>query len=97
MTDLILAICSSAAISLIMRLSTGKIANNVSMLAVNYLTCLGLAAFFTGGGFFPKDGALPGALGMGIVHAQQEGLAQHPVRIVAHASADTHQHRLQQI
>ena len=35
MTDLILAICSSAAISLIMRLSTGKIANNVSMLAVN--------------------------------------------------------------
>ena len=68
MTDLILAICSSAAISLIMRLSTGKITNNVSMLAVNYLTCLGLAAFFTGGGFFPKDGTLPGALGMGIVH-----------------------------
>ena len=68
MTDLILAICSSAAISLIMRLSTGKITNNVTMLAVNYLTCLALAAFFTGGGFFPKDAALPGALGMGIVH-----------------------------
>ena len=68
MTDLILAICSSAAISLIMRLSTGKITNNVTMLAVNYLTCLALAAFFTGGGFFPKDAALPGAMGMGIVH-----------------------------
>lgn len=68
MTDLILAICSSAAISLIMRLSSDKVKNNVSMLAVNYLTCLGLAACFTGGGFFPKDGALPGALGMGIVH-----------------------------
>ena len=68
MTDLILAICSSAAISLIMRLSSHKVRNNVTMLAVNYLTCLGLAAFFTGGGFFPKDAALPGALGMGIVH-----------------------------
>jgi multidrug transporter EmrE-like cation transporter len=68
MTNLILAICSSAAISLIMRFSSDRISNNVSMLAVNYLTCLGLAAFFTGGGFFPKDAALPGALGMGIVH-----------------------------
>lgn len=68
MTDLILAICSSAAISLIMRLSSHKVRNNVTMLAVNYLTCLALAAFFTGGGFFPKDAALPGALGMGIVH-----------------------------
>lgn len=68
MTDLILAICSSAVISLIMRLSSHKVRNNVTMLAVNYLTCLALAAFFTGGGFFPKDAALPGALGMGIVH-----------------------------
>ena len=68
MTDLILAICSSAAISLIMRLSSHKVRNNVSMLAMNYLTCLLLAAFFTGGGFFPKDSALSGALGMGIVH-----------------------------
>ena len=68
MTDLILAICSSAAISLIMRLSSHKVRNNLTMLAVNYLTCLALAAFFTGGGFFPKDAALPGALGMGIVH-----------------------------
>lgn len=67
MTDLILAICSSAAISLIMRLSADKVKNNVSMLAVNYLTCLGLAAFFTGG-VFPRDPGFPGALGMGIAH-----------------------------
>lgn len=68
MTDLILAICSSTAISLIMRLSSHKVKNNVSMLAVNYLTCLGLAAFFTGSHFFPTDSALPGALGMGAIH-----------------------------
>ena len=68
MRNLILAICSSAAISLIMRLSSDKVRNNVSMLAVNYLTCLGLAACFTDGGFLPRDPGLPGALGMGIVH-----------------------------
>ena len=68
MRNLILAICSSAAISLIMRLSSDKVKNNVSMLAVNYLTCLGLAAFFTGSHFFPADPALPGALGMGVIH-----------------------------
>ena len=68
MTDLILAICSSAAISLIMRLSSRKVSNNVSMLAVNYLTCLALAAFFTGSSLIPRDAALPGALGMGVIH-----------------------------
>lgn len=68
MTDLILAICSSAAISLIMRLSSDKVKNNVSMLAVNYLTCLFLAALFTGNSFFPGDKLLPEALGMGIIH-----------------------------
>ena len=69
MPDLILAICSSAAISLIMRLSSDKVRNNVSMLAVNYLTCLLMAALFTGPGqFFPKDGALPRALALGAVH-----------------------------
>lgn len=69
MTDLILAICASAAISLIMRLSSDRVTNNVSMLAVNYLTCLVLAAFFTGEeGFLPRDPALPRALWMGGLH-----------------------------
>lgn len=69
MTDLLLAICSSAAISLIMRLSSDKVTNNVSMLAVNYLTCLAMAAgFASGGDLFPRDAGLPRALWMGILH-----------------------------
>lgn len=69
MTDLILAICSSAAISIFMRLSSHRIRNNVSMLAVNYLTCLVIAAGFTGfDSFLPRDAGLPGALGMGVIH-----------------------------
>ena len=68
MTNLILAICSSAAISLIMRLSSDKVRNNVSMLAVNYLTCLLLAGCFTGSSFLPEDSTLPAALGMGVIH-----------------------------
>jgi drug/metabolite transporter (DMT)-like permease len=67
MTNLILAICSSAAISLIMRLSSHKVKHNVSMLAVNYLTCLALSAFFSRtGSFFPRDPGLAPTLGMGI-------------------------------
>lgn len=69
MQNLILAICSSAAISLIMRPSSDKVKNNVSMLAVNYFTCLLIAAFFTGGAnLFPADPELPRALWMGAVH-----------------------------
>lgn len=69
MTNLILAICSSAAISILMRLSSHRIKNNVSMLAVNYLTCLVIAAAFTGiDNFLPRDAGLPGALGMGVIH-----------------------------
>lgn len=68
MTNLILAICSSAAISLIMRLSSDRVRNNVSMLAINYLTCLLLAALFTGSSILPGDSDLPAALGMGILH-----------------------------
>jgi len=69
MTDLLLAVCSSAAISLIMRLSGDRVKNNVSMLAVNYLTCLALAALLSSEKqFFPRDPGLSGTLGMGIVH-----------------------------
>ena len=69
MRNLILAICSSAAISLIMRLSSHKVKNNVSMLAVNYFTCLLIAALFTGGNnLFPAAPELPRALWMGAVH-----------------------------
>lgn len=66
---LILAICSSALISIIMRLSTDKVSGGVSMLVMNYLMCLIMSVGYAGvGGLFPNDPALPATLGMGIVH-----------------------------
>ena len=50
MQSLILAILSSVLISLIMRFSSEKVKNNVSMLSMNYLTCMLLGAFFSGAG-----------------------------------------------
>lgn len=41
---LILAFCSSALVSIVMRLSDGKITNRMGMLAVNYMICSLLAA-----------------------------------------------------
>ena len=66
---LILAICCSAMISIIMRLSTDKVSGGVSMLVMNYLMCLILATGYAGvGTLFPNDPALPAALGMGVIH-----------------------------
>ena len=48
MLYLLLAIFSSALVSITMRLSEGKISGNASMLAVNYLMCLLLAGMHTG-------------------------------------------------
>ena len=49
MIHLVLAILSSASVSVIMRLSERHVRNNVSMLAVNYWMCALLAALFAGG------------------------------------------------
>lgn len=49
MIDLLLAIVCSALVSVLMRFSTEKVKGNVSMLAMNYLMCLLLAAAYTGG------------------------------------------------
>lgn len=69
MIYLILAILSSALISVIMRLSSDRVKNNISMLAVNYLTCMLIAGAFTGvTSLFPRSSQLPLALGMGAVH-----------------------------
>lgn len=69
MIHLLLAIGSSAMVSIVMRLSSGRVRGNVSMLAMNYLMCLGLSAVLAlPGGLFPKDPALPGTLAMGTVH-----------------------------
>lgn len=69
MLNLILAIASSALVSITMRLSGTKIKNNLAMLAVNYLVCLGLAWGYTG--FvapFPQMQGLPFALAIGSIN-----------------------------
>ena len=66
---LLLAILSSAMVSIIMRLSTHRVKNNVAMLVMNYLMCLVLAAMYTGAGeLMPSSAALPKTIGMGAVH-----------------------------
>lgn len=55
MLYLLLAILSSALIAIIMRLSSGKVRANLSMLAANYLVCLLLAAICGNFKVFPKD------------------------------------------
>lgn len=49
MIYLILAVCSSALISIILRLGEGRIQNNISTLAVNYLICLMLGLAYSAG------------------------------------------------
>ena len=45
---LILAIASSALVSVIMRLSDRKVTGNIAMLAVNYLMCVAVSVFYAG-------------------------------------------------
>lgn len=69
MLYLILAIVSSAMISIVMRLSEGKVRGRLTMLAVNYLMCLLLAGFYTGfESVFLSGVSLWGTLGMGAVN-----------------------------
>ena len=66
---LLLAIVQSSMISILLRLSSGKIRANISMLAFNYMTCSFLGAAYAG--FAPGMTAQPGfgtALGLGIVN-----------------------------
>ncbi|MBE6679932.1 MAG: hypothetical protein E7598_05340 [Ruminococcaceae bacterium] len=46
---LILAIISSALVSIVMRLSTGKVKNNIGMLAANYIICFAIAFLYIEG------------------------------------------------
>ncbi len=69
MLFLILAILSSALVSIVMRLSTGRVSGSSSMLAMNYLMCLVLAGGFAGfTSLFPAISSLPATLGMGAVN-----------------------------
>lgn len=66
MVNLLLAVCCSAAISLVMRLSTNRVKGNVSMLAMNYLMCLVIAGTYTGwGNLFPAEEGIRGAFVLG--------------------------------
>ena len=66
MLYLILAIASSAMVSVIMRLSDRKVTGNIAMLTVNYLMCFLVAAASAGfGSLFPAAEGLAGALVMG--------------------------------
>ena len=66
MLNLLLAIASSALVSVTMRLSETKIKNNTAMLAVNYIMCTFLAWAYTGfGSLYPAavGGQLAAILG----------------------------------
>ncbi len=66
---LLLAIAGSSMISILLRLSSGKIKANISMLAFNYLTCTILGIIYAG--FDPAivhHSGFPAALGLGVVN-----------------------------
>ena len=68
MLFLILAVLSSAMVSIVMRISSDKVSANLSMLAVNYLICSFLGALYTGFHLWPSDA--PGfatTLGLGAI------------------------------
>lgn len=69
MVYLLLAILSSALISIVMRLSTDKVKGNLSMLATNYLLCLILSAVYAGFRLTaPMTEGFGTVLGMGAVN-----------------------------
>ena len=66
---LILAIASSALVSVIMRLSDRKVTGNIAMLTVNYLMCFLVAWLTSGSGsLIPAAEGLDGALTMGVIN-----------------------------
>jgi len=66
---LLLAIISSALVSLMMRLSTDKVKGNIAMLVVNYFVCMCLAAGFAGfGSIMPERSGLGQTMGLGALN-----------------------------
>ena len=65
---LILAIASSALVSVIMRLSDRKVTGNIAMLAVNYLMCVAVSVVYAGDNLFVSAPGLTGAVLMGIIN-----------------------------
>lgn len=67
MIYLLLAIISSALVSIIMRLSEKHVSGNVGMLAVNYLMCIIIAGIGSGAGnLFPQADGFGFTLGLGL-------------------------------
>lgn len=68
MIHLLLAIASSALVSIVMRTSEKYTKGNRGMIAVNYVICVIMAAFYTGfGNLFPKTEGIGFTLGLGTV------------------------------
>lgn len=67
MLNLLLAIASSALVSITMRLSEGKTRNTIAMLMVNYSMCALLALLYAGS-LFPAAPGSPFAVGLSIVN-----------------------------
>ena len=66
MFNLLLAIASSSLVSIVMRTSEKYTKGNHGMLAVNYVICVIMAAFYTGfGNLFPKAEGIGFTLGLG--------------------------------
>ena len=68
MIYLVLAVLASTMVSVVMRLSTGKVKNNMSMLAGNYVVCTLLSVVNAGGKLLTPVDALAGTVGMGIIN-----------------------------
>ena len=84
MGNLLLAIASSALVSLTMRVSGSKIKNNISMLAVNYIMCSFLAWGYAGfAGLFPAKGGSTLLMGSinGILYLAGFVLLQRSIRV----------------
>lgn len=66
MINLLLAIASSSLVSIVMRTSEKCTKGNHGMIAVNYVICVIMAAFYTGfGNLFPKTEGIGFTLGLG--------------------------------
>lgn len=70
MLSLCLAVLSSALVSIVMRLSTGRVTQNLGMLTMNYIVCALLAGIFGGyqGSLALGDPRIGGVLAMGSVN-----------------------------
>lgn len=80
MLNLLLAILSSALVSVAMRISGSKVKNNIAMLMVNYILCAVLAWSYTGPGGVGMPFALGLGLGNGVLYLAGFVLLQYNIR-----------------